>query len=43
MVGAGLRLVVDGDRVMVEWAGGEVDPTEIAAAHAILREVCRAG
>ena len=40
MVGAGLRLVVDGDEVMVEWAGGEVDPNEIEAGHAILGEVC---
>jgi hypothetical protein len=42
MVGAGLRLVVDGDEVVVEWAGGEVDAPRIDAAHAILREVCGA-
>ncbi len=40
MIGAGLRLVVDGDKVILEWAGGEVDPNQIDAAHAIVRELC---
>jgi hypothetical protein len=42
MVGAGLALVVDGDQARVEWAGGEVDRARLGAAHAVLREVCRA-
>jgi hypothetical protein len=41
MLGAGLRLVVDGDQVIIEWAGGEVDVSELNAAHAIPGEVCR--
>lgn len=41
MVGKALRLAVEHDRVVIEWAGGDVDPAPIDAAHAILREVCR--
>ncbi len=41
MVGARLRLVVDGEEVIVEWAGGEVDPMQIEAAHTVVRELCR--
>jgi len=41
MVGGGLRLVVEDDEVIVEWAGGEIHPAELDAAHAILAEVCR--
>jgi hypothetical protein len=41
MVGGGLRLAVEDDEVVVEWAGGETDPVELDAAHAILGEVCR--
>jgi hypothetical protein len=40
MVGKALRLAVDHDVVILEWAGGDVDPTPIEAAHAILGEVC---
>jgi hypothetical protein len=40
MIGAGLRLAVDGNEVVVEWAGGEVQDAEIDAAHAILGKVC---
>jgi hypothetical protein len=39
MVGKALRLAVEGDEVTVEWAGGDVDPAAIDAAHSILREV----
>jgi hypothetical protein len=39
MVGKALRLAVEGDEVTVEWAGGDVDPVPIDAAHTILREV----
>jgi hypothetical protein len=42
MVGAALRLVVDGDEVLVEWAGGEVDSARLDAGHAILRAACGA-
>jgi hypothetical protein len=42
MVGGSLRLVQDGEDVIVEWAEGDVDPGALDAAHAILREVCRA-
>jgi len=41
MVGGGLRLAVEDDEVVVEWAGGEIHPAELDAAHAILGEVCR--
>jgi hypothetical protein len=41
MVGGGLRLVAEDDEVLVEWAGGDIDPVELDAAHAILGEVCR--
>jgi hypothetical protein len=41
MVGKALRLAVEHDTVIIEWAGGDVDPAPIEAAHAILREVCR--
>jgi hypothetical protein len=41
MVGAGLRLVMDDDEVIVEWAGGEIEPAELDGAHAVLGEVCR--
>ncbi|MGD0527942.1 MAG: hypothetical protein ABSE49_22605 [Polyangiaceae bacterium] len=40
MIGAGLRLVVDGDEALVEWAGGAVEPSRLEAAHAILRPLC---
>jgi hypothetical protein len=40
MVGGALRLVVDGDEILVEWAGGEVDPARLDAGHAILLAVC---
>jgi hypothetical protein len=40
MIGAGLRLVVDRDEVLVEWAGGAVEPTRLEAALAILRPLC---
>ena len=43
MVGAGLRLALDGDEAIVEWTGGEVEPAELDAAHANLREVCGIG
>jgi hypothetical protein len=41
MIGVGLRLVVSGDEVLVEWAGGDVIPAEIDAAHTIVREVLK--
>ena len=40
MIGAGLRLVVDRDEVLVEWAGGAVEAARLEAAHAILRPLC---
>ncbi len=37
MVGASLRLTVEGERIAVEWGAGEADAGQVDAAHAIVR------
>jgi hypothetical protein len=42
MFGQSLCLTIDGAELALEWAGDEPSPSELLAAHAVIREAHRA-